>query len=630
MFIKDFASEYELDWMASSIDIKNLNNLKDKKILILSNNAVLDNSLIYSILYANDKKNLKMQITLLTEISQLNFEDGFDYRERKDVKIVDIDAAENLDTMYDYTFFSGCCCKYKENFLSLYLDSLNFLNKCIVILNEIKIYQFVLLSDYRVYCAREEGQGKYLYSEYELGSNSKDKEGYTVAQFMRSIETVCISFCKSKSINYNILRAGIIIGAGIRIEHCVFNDLIYSFAAETPIEICKSKDLNSFVYISDVLSAVFSTFVLLPKMKVFNVCGDGCSVSTNTFVNVLEEVVTNKKSIEFNAAGRKAMGIAMNNSLIKNYGWVSKMNLEDAVEIVVKSILGEEKVFIFNGMYQGKLDRIHKILLGLLLEMDRICKKHDIKYFLAGGTLLGAVRHNGFIPWDDDVDIMMLREDYDKFAEIAPKEMNKNMFYQIPKTETLNHCVFTKIRLDNSVFATNFTSKFMEMHNGLFLDILAHDQTANIPWMQKIHIFATRLIRSLVFNKWGNTDIKGNHKYLIKALNIIKNTIPIGILEKGTYFLLTMYSNKKNSEYLYDGMGRNINKGAFPKKWLEDTIMVDFEGYPFPIPKEYHNYLTYLYGDYMDMIPVSKRKASHDIPILDLGEYDEMGLFGRE
>ena len=84
----------------------------------------------------------------------------------------------------------------------------------------------------------------------------------------------------------------------------------------------------------------------------------------------------------------------------------------------------------FTDEQKSKLHEIQGIELKILREVDRICKKHNIKYFLGGGTLLGAIRHHGFIPWDDDADIMMLREDYDKFCEIAESEMPPSMSFQ--------------------------------------------------------------------------------------------------------------------------------------------------------------------------------------------------------
>ena len=257
------------------------------------------------------------------------------------------------------------------------------------------------------------------------------------------------------------------------------------------------------------------------------------------------------------------------------------------------------------------------------MEIDRICKKHNINYFLAGGTLLGAIRHKGFIPWDDDADVMMLREDYDKFIKIVQSELPSNLFLQLPSTEKINHQVFAKIRINNTLFSTKFTGQFLDMHNGIFIDILAQDKTGKSKLSQKMHIYATLLTRSMVFNKWGKTDIKtgGRFPIMCKLLNMAKNILPMNFLEFIQNKVILLHKNNKKSKYLYDGMGRNLRRGAFPQEWLKDVIYVDFEGRKFPVPKEYDKYLTYLYGDYMQMIPVSQRKLSHSIVLMDLGEY---------
>ncbi len=99
--------------------------------------------------------------------------------------------------------------------------------------------------------------------------------------------------------------------------------------------------------------------------------------------------------------------------------------------------------------HDGRLDAIQQIQLAYLLEVDRICRKHNIKYFLGGGTLLGAIRHKGFIPWDDDSDIMMLREDYDKFCKIAADELPANMSFQSNKTDKSCFYEFSKLRVND-------------------------------------------------------------------------------------------------------------------------------------------------------------------------------------
>ena len=318
--------------------------------------------------------------------------------------------------------------------------------------------------------------------------------------------------------------------------------------------------------------------------------------------------------------------LSLNQNAINVSGWQSGKN-GGSMSNMYFSALAEHYGFSMDTPFIELPKKVQEILLGYLLEIDRICRKYDIRYFLAGGTLLGAIRHHGFIPWDDDADVMMLREDYDRFMQVVQKELPENIFVQVPETEKGNHNPFTKLRINDTMFATEFTGHFMDMHNGIFFDVLAHDQTGNHRWSQKLHLMLTMLSRSIVFNKWGNTDIKsgGNHPVICRIVDHVKYLIPMPFAEWAQKKALTFFQNR-NTDYLYDGMGRNLKRGAFPKSWLMETVYVDFEGYKFPVPKEYDQYLTWLYGDYMQMIPVSARRTSHSIVLTDLGAYGDFKI----
>ena len=112
-------------------------------------------------------------------------------------------------------------------------------------------------------------------------------------------------------------------------------------------------------------------------------------------------------------------------------------------------------------MKKETLIKLHKSELKILDEIDRICKKNNIKYFFMGGSLLGAVRHQGFIPWDDDIDLAMPRKDYDLFVSIAPSQLSKDFLLDDISTNP-NYClVFSKVRLKNSVFEErNYENKY--------------------------------------------------------------------------------------------------------------------------------------------------------------------------
>lgn len=307
-----------------------------------------------------------------------------------------------------------------------------------------------------------------------------------------------------------------------------------------------------------------------------------------------------------------------------------KVPLKDAVELTMAGADSPDEMFVFSDAQTHEFKTVQAIVFGILKEIDKVCKEHDIEYFLAGGTLLGAIRHGGFIPWDYDGDVMMTRENYEKFIAAAESSLPDTLFLQTPESDTDNH-FYTKVRLNGTVFSTEFTEKFKDLHQGIFVDIFAHDKTAAGKTGQKIHRDLTILARSLVFNKWGGTKVKGaeqdgSNKIIRGIATVIKTVLPMKVLERFQFFVIRLYRKNKKTKYLYDGMGQNLRRGAFLKSWLDEAIDWDFEGYRFPVPKEYKKYLTWLYGDYEELIPCSERHISHDITRLDLGKYKDFNL----
>lgn len=268
-----------------------------------------------------------------------------------------------------------------------------------------------------------------------------------------------------------------------------------------------------------------------------------------------------------------------------------------------------------------EIKEIQSVLLSLLLEFDDLCKKHKIKYFLGGGTLLGAVRHQGFIPWDDDIDVMMLREDYDRFCALPKEQLPSHLFIQTHKTDPFYHGDMAKLRINDTVYNTEFSSKFPMMHNGVFIDVFAHDKTSNFIIMQKLHCFFTKFARSAVYHKWDESPMHfyGKYKILCKIATFILSISSICFLENMREFILTFYKNRKTN-FLYDGIGQHLDHGVFPEEWLRHSIDVSFEGRLFPAPSEYDKYLKFSYGDYMKIPSASERKL-HNIKNIDLGQY---------
>ncbi len=271
--------------------------------------------------------------------------------------------------------------------------------------------------------------------------------------------------------------------------------------------------------------------------------------------------------------------------------------------------------------YDGKLKRLKDLEIYILNEIERICKKYDIKYFLAGGSLLGAVRNGMSIVWDDDLDIGMLREDYNKFRKVFEKEMGEQFSYSSPFNKSGSHYTIDKVRLKGTYFSTNFSSKNVT-EDGIFIDILVYDKTSNNKLLQKLHMAYLYAITKALEVRWYNEPRKNFHyrasKLALPFLRLIPYRVYHGMFELGVSF----YKNKKNAKYLIDSVGKKLIDGVMPIDGLEEVQYVDFDGVKAPIPVDYTGYLNYAYGpNYMTLPTYSKRSAPHNFARIDMGEY---------
>ena len=254
----------------------------------------------------------------------------------------------------------------------------------------------------------------------------------------------------------------------------------------------------------------------------------------------------------------------------------------------------------------------------LLKQYIDFCNKHNLKYFLMAGTLLGAIRHKGFIPWDDDIDVAMPREDYDKFCELAAKEFTGDTFFQSYKTDKNFPYVFSKLRDSNTTFIET-VYKHVDMNQGVYLDIFPLDgiskHNANKYWLH-IKIYLQALIWFLgwpvvLFRKprpkFFLTDILIDiivfpfflfriNNWSKKAYEKILKSIPFKKAKLVANIQCGDYRNKKN---------------IYPKELLDEVIDWPFEDLICKVPKEYDKFLTLSYGDYMKLPPKSKQIGHH-------------------
>lgn len=252
--------------------------------------------------------------------------------------------------------------------------------------------------------------------------------------------------------------------------------------------------------------------------------------------------------------------------------------------------------------------------LTLLEELDRVCKKNNIEYFIAYGTALGAIRHQGFIPWDDDIDVMMTTENYNKFEKIATKELGKDFFFQSLDTEKHLHIYWNKIRKNNTISAIKGQEK-TKTHLGICMDIFPLSKYPTKRRVQKKHYLYMKMaliILETELYKLHFKEVNRKGKILYSVLSIIplfiRNRIAKHLVKKvlnynGPYENYVEYSELYNHLFLY------------PKELIGKTISTKFENKEFPILKDYDKYLTITYGNYMKLPPENERVAHGNLTL---------------
>ena len=277
---------------------------------------------------------------------------------------------------------------------------------------------------------------------------------------------------------------------------------------------------------------------------------------------------------------------------------------------------------------------IQKVQLEMLLEFDRICKKNNIKYQLFSGTLLGAIRHKGFIPWDDDVDVCLLREDYNRFVKTCKTELNQNYFLQTYETDKNYIMQFAKIRKNNTKFVERGTSQ-CNIHQGIYIDVFPLDNILPDKFIGKVQqkllyiLGRTNLSRVKMHCLYAKKPIE---KYLSFIMHYLLKLIPKNLTDKLQTNIACMFEkqNTKFVSHLTNGASyERYYRYLVDKNDFKNTIEVEFEGCKFPVPKNYHKVLRKLFGDYMNLPPIEKRNSHHNIIFIDLGDVSDISNLGK-
>lgn len=264
------------------------------------------------------------------------------------------------------------------------------------------------------------------------------------------------------------------------------------------------------------------------------------------------------------------------------------------------------------------LRKIQLIQLEMLREVDRICKKCNIHYNIIAGTLLGAVRHKGFIPWDDDADVAMERFEYERFRKACATELNKDKFYFQDHRNTKGYrWGYGKLRRKNTLFLRE-NQEDMPYDQGIFIDIFPLDSIPDNYILRSLFNLEAFVMRKCLWSKVGKKADKSPVKRFVYML-LDKIDDRVVFLH---YHSMIRRCQKK---YGNSRMVRIItyptpnNEWGYLKCWYKNSCEIEFEGYMFLGIKDYDSYLTFKFGEYMILPDLNHRKI-HPVSDLQLTE----------
>lgn len=247
--------------------------------------------------------------------------------------------------------------------------------------------------------------------------------------------------------------------------------------------------------------------------------------------------------------------------------------------------------------------QIQNKLLEIIEYFDAFCKENGITYYLMGGSALGAIRHKGFIPWDDDIDVFMTYENYLKFIKIAKKKIDHN--YYLQEENTIEWPMyFSKLRLNGTTFIEEDT-KYRDMHQGFFIDVMCLNKTPDNIYLRKLQFIAARIITAKTIYKKGYITKNFLKKISMFVLNI---SIPSFVQNKIVKFIRSF--NDKEVECVGHFFGRaKFANTSFPILYLGEPRYVKFDSLLLPVPEYVEDYLLVRYGEKFMEMPDEKTKS---------------------
>ncbi len=260
-----------------------------------------------------------------------------------------------------------------------------------------------------------------------------------------------------------------------------------------------------------------------------------------------------------------------------------------------------------------ELTELQDYVYGIFREFDRICRKHNLKYTLEGGSLLGAVKYQGFVPWDDDIDIVMKREEYDKLLKIAPQELHSDYFLQTYNNVREFPLNYAKLCYNKSTIYDYDYTHLKTMNHGIFIDIFPVDNVIPSKMKKQLHLIG-------LLTGARKTKLKinfGKTRFIKRVLYKIVSLLPMKTLCNMLNRACTKY-NGKETGYCYEVCNSNSKFAPLPSHIYDNLTELKFRDSMYMAVSEYDTFLKSRFGEnYMDELPPEEaRKPSHNQNII--------------
>jgi lipopolysaccharide cholinephosphotransferase len=256
---------------------------------------------------------------------------------------------------------------------------------------------------------------------------------------------------------------------------------------------------------------------------------------------------------------------------------------------------------------------VQEKILYIAKYIDHICRKNSIIYFIMGGTALGAVRHGGFIPWDDDLDIFMTPDQYEKFKAVMEAEHNSEFILQEWRTVP-EYLEYAKVRLNGTTFIEECFKDRKDLHHGIYVDIMILHKAPLALMQQKIIYLQSKFVTLYALSQ-RNWKPKTRAQAVILSLSKL---LPRKRLALWCYRNIYRYDHlKEDFVWCYFITPAKFKQGIFSRDFFVEPVDIPFEDTVLMGSKHIHQYLAYRYGDYMKLPSIEKRKAAVHAMIYD-------------